>query len=87
MSVMYGPYGVTNFVLSVTVWHHVASKVLSNSQSELTRPNQNQAWDECMGNFGIELGHVRTSNFSLAKINCHRNYGKVFAFTNSKEKC
>ena len=33
-----------------------------------------------------ELGRVRMSNFSLAKINCHRNYGKVFAFTRSKEK-
>ena len=27
------------------------------------------------------------SNFSLAKVNFHRNYGKVFAFTHSKELC
>ena len=35
------------------------------------------------------LGWVRTSKFSLAKIkiNCHRNCGKEFAFTHSKEKC
>ena len=32
------------------------------------------------------LGRVFTSNFSLAKINCHRNFGKVFAFTHSNEK-
>ena len=25
--------------------------------------------------------------FFLAKINCHRNYGKVFSFTHIKEKC
>ena len=31
-------------------------------------------------------GRVFTSNFSLAKINCHRNFGKVFAFTHSNEK-
>ena len=24
--------------------------------------------------------------FSFAKINCHRNFGKVFAFTHSNEK-
>ena len=32
------------------------------------------------------LGRVFTSNFSLAKINCHRNFGKVSAFTHSNEK-
>ena len=32
------------------------------------------------------LGRVFTSNISLAKINCHRNFGKVFAFTYSNEK-
>ena len=32
------------------------------------------------------LGRVFTSNFSLAKINCHRNFGEVFAFTHSNEK-
>ena len=26
------------------------------------------------------------SNISLAEINCHRNYDKVFAFTHSKKK-
>ena len=34
----------------------------------------------------VRLGRVFTSNFSLAKINCHRNFGKVFAFTHSNEK-
>ena len=33
-----------------------------------------------------DLGRVFTSNFSLAKINCHRHFGKVFAFTHSNEK-
>ena len=31
-------------------------------------------------------GRVFTSNSSLAKINCHINFGKVFAFTHSNEK-
>ena len=35
----------------------------------------------------FELGRVRTSFFSSVKTNCHRNYGKVFAFTHSNEKC
>ena len=33
------------------------------------------------------LGRVRTSNISLAKINCQRNNGKLFAFTHSNGKC
>ena len=34
----------------------------------------------------MKYGRVRTSNLYVAKINCHRNYGKVFAFTHSKKK-
>ena len=40
----------------------------------------------CVTNMLNGLGRVFTSNFSLAKINCHRNFGKVFAFTHSNEK-
>ena len=36
--------------------------------------------------FLFTSGRVFTSNFSLAKINCHRNFGKEFAFTHSNEK-
>ena len=32
------------------------------------------------------LGRIRTSIFPLAKTNCHRKYGKLFAFTFSNEK-
>ena len=35
----------------------------------------------------MSKGAFATSTVSLAKINSHRNYGKVFAFTHSNEKC
>ena len=35
----------------------------------------------------IALGSVRTSNVSLAKINRHRNCGKVVAKKNDKKNC
>ena len=67
--------------------------VTTGSQSELVL-NRNAAM-LCYRLYGLffdetilaELGRVRTCIFSLAKINCHRNYVKVFAFTHNKEYC
>ena len=42
--------------------------------------------DNCNNAHVTELRCVFTSNLSLAKINCHRNFGKVFAFTHNNEK-
>ena len=43
------------------------------------------SWEELFTR--LTLGRVRTSNVSLAKINYHRNYDKIFAFSHIKEKC
>ena len=57
---------------------------MSNELPQSTPQSKKNNVYTCKSKF--YLGGVFTNNVSLAKLNCHRNFGKVFAFTHSNEK-
>ena len=58
-----------------------------NEESGMFQSSVRKPVDEPNKRLYIVLRVRSHEHFSLAKTNCHRNYGKQFAFTHSSEKC